>query len=62
MDADEFKQIAIEVFGNGWSHKLAYRLNINRSTVREYATGRKSVPDAIAAMMRHYQGGLYRGL
>ena len=57
MQADEFKRIAIQVYGNGWSHKLADALRINRRTVRDYANGIRPIPERIALFMAFWAEG-----
>lgn len=52
MQPEEFKAIAIEIYGDGWAKKLGIALSINDKSAREMANGYRPIPEAAASLLR----------
>lgn len=52
MQPQEFKSIAIEIYGEGWAKKLGIALGINDKSAREMAKGYRPIPEAAASILR----------
>lgn len=57
MQPDEFKNIGIGLFGDYWPSELAFRLRLNKNTVKRFASGKMPVPEAVASIMRFWLSG-----
>ena len=57
MQPDEFKDIAVEIFGERWPSEIASRLRVDKATVKKYARGKLDVPSEVAGIMRYWLNG-----
>lgn len=53
MHSEEFKRLAVELYGYGWAKQLASATGINDKSLREMAKGYRPVPDTLAALLRN---------
>lgn len=52
MQAGEFKRLALEIYGPGWSNQLAAVLRINDKTLRDMANGVRTIPENAAKVLQ----------
>lgn len=57
MQPDEFLDIALEIYGERWPSEIAYRLRIDKGTVKKYAKGKMAIPNEVAGIMRYWLNG-----
>tara|TARA_R110000868_G_scaffold134669_1_gene346873 strand:+ start:84 stop:275 length:192 start_codon:yes stop_codon:yes gene_type:complete len=51
MDAENFRRIATELYGQGWVTVLSQALNMNARTLREMAQGKRFIPERLASAL-----------
>ncbi len=51
MQAEEFKRLALDIYGAGWANQLASVLRINDRTVRDMANGKRNIPTNAADLL-----------
>lgn len=64
MHPSEFKDLAIEMYGDGWAKKLGAALSINCKSVREMAKGKRPIPEKAAFLLlqlHSWHGGAHVG-
>lgn len=57
MSTAEFLGIAFTLFGDGWAYQIHKRLGINIRTIQRMGSGKKEIPEGIAAIMRFWKVG-----
>lgn len=54
--ADKFKSDCWTRFGYGWQFIVAEKLEITEKSVRDYANGKKPIPEEVLGTVRFWMG------